>query len=88
MFFKKAQARNYSVVLNGRAGLTYKEGDRVANIFSEMLYGDFDYVVYLNRWNAWEPPFQGEHITPEIRDLVKKNITEDLAKTGWKIDWD
>lgn len=32
--------KEYSIVLEGRAGLTYPESDHVAKIFSEMLYGD------------------------------------------------
>ena len=59
------KSKKYKVKLEGRAGATYIEGKKKMRIDSEMLTGPTDIVIYTNRINSWEPPFDKEKLTDE-----------------------
>lgn len=76
----------FSVRVTGRAGLIYREGDRVMRVDSEILVGpDFDYVIWLDSIDAWEPPHDGEPITAADKERIRANIAKELST--WRIDW-
>lgn len=73
-------------VLDGRAGLVYREGTLKLTVDSEMLVGpDFDMVVYLNRITSWDPPHQDVVLDASDKKRIRKNICSDLGTD--KIDW-
>lgn len=79
MFWKK---KKYNLKLAGRSGMTYFENDRSIKIFSEMLTGEFDFVIYFNEIEKWE---NGDIITDSERSQIRLNIMKELRTS--KIDW-
>ena len=82
MFGKK-----YKIKIHGRAGLTYKEGKKAVSINSEMLFGEYNMVIYKGSIKQWNPPFDKEILTGEDKERIINNIKEDFDKCGIKVDW-
>lgn len=85
MIFRR---KKYKVSLKGRSGITYLEGDRIANIEAEMMTGDIDLVIYFDRFRAWAPPNEKDYITEEDRKRIRENVTEELESKGMVLDWE
>ena len=82
----RRKTKGYSVSPTGRAGLLYTEGTRKIHVDSEMLAGnDFDMVVYLSNATAWAPPHDGDLVTSEDRERIRKNISE--AFSSLRVEW-
>lgn len=83
MFFSR---KNFSVKTKGRAGLVYKENEKVMMIDSEMLTGgEYDMVIYMDSMNRWEPPNNDTQLTEEKKKQIKANITSELKNIH--IEW-
>lgn len=85
MFFS---SKKYKVSLNGRSGVTYSEGKRKALIEAELLLGQMNLAIYFNSFHSWQPPFEKDVVTDEERQRMKLNISKELEKKGFNIDWD
>lgn len=75
----------FRVRLLGRAGMRYREGKKTMAIDSEMLVGEFDYVVYTDSIRAWLPPHDAEIVTPEEKERIRKNVA--WALRSMKVEW-
>jgi hypothetical protein len=75
----------FRVSLCGRAGIVYKEGKRRMKIDSEMLGGEHDIVVYYDSIRRWLPPHDGEEISAEERERIRKNVA--WALRSLRIEW-
>jgi hypothetical protein len=78
----------FKIKIHGRAGLTYKEGKKSVSIDSEMLFSEYNMVIYTNSIKSWNPPFDNEMLTEENKKRIISNIKKDFEKTGIKVDWE
>lgn len=67
------------------AGMTYKEGEKILRIDSEMLGGEYDHAIYWSKVNRWNPPFDGEELSDAEKARIKANIEKELKSL--RIDW-
>jgi len=80
-----AIAPSYRVIHQGRAGIRYREGKKEMAIDSEMLFGNFDIVVYLDSIARWLPPHDAVPVTPEDKERIRQNLAESMKSL--KVDW-
>ena len=82
---KDAICPSYRVSHQGRAGILYREGKKEMSIDSEMLFGDFDIVVYLDSISRWLPPHDDLSVTQEDKERIRRNLAESMKSL--KVDW-
>lgn len=83
---KTALFPSYRVKIQGRAGIRYREGRKEMKIDSEMLFGKFDYVVYLGTISKWLPPHDHVPVTIKDKERIRQNLARSLRSLS--IDWD
>jgi len=71
--------------MHGRAGMTYKEGSKSMRVDCEMLFKDYDVVIYWSEVKRWNPPFDGEDLSEAEKARIKANIEKELKSL--RIDW-
>ncbi len=75
----------YKVKFKGRAGyLTYSEGNKILNLEYELFFDPAGITIWVKDQLAWEAPYDREEIS---KQSIIKNITDDLEKRGYKVDW-
>ena len=67
------------------AGMTYKEGEKVLKIDSEMLVGKFDHAIYWSKVTHWDPPFDSEALSEAEKTRIRANLEKELKSL--RIDW-
>jgi hypothetical protein len=78
-------AKEFSLQIHGRAGMTYREGQKTLKIDSEMLVGKYDYAIYWSEVKAWDPPFDGEALSEMEKARIRTNIEKEVKNLC--IDW-
>lgn len=65
--------------------MTYREGQKILKIDSEMLFGKYDCVIYWSDVKEWDPPFDGEALSETDKARIRTNIEKELKR--FCIDW-
>jgi hypothetical protein len=78
-------SKEYSLKIHGRAGMTYREAGRSLKVDSEMMFKDYDMVVYWSEVKHWNPPFDSEELSDAEKARIKANLEKELKKL--RIDW-
>ncbi|NQZ07408.1 MAG: hypothetical protein HRT35_09640 [Algicola sp.] len=84
MFFSSKQ---YRLSINGPSEFLYSEGKRKALIDAEVMLEPLDFVIYLDSFHSWLPPFDKDIITNEDRLRIRENMSRDLEKKGLRVEW-
>ncbi|HET7462843.1 MAG TPA: Imm74 family immunity protein [Longimicrobium sp.] len=79
---------DFSVWPEGRTALRYSEGERTMLVKGEALAAGEGWVVYTNSIERWDPPFQGEEISPEKQVRIAENIRTALEFQKQKVEFD
>jgi hypothetical protein len=76
----------FSVRILGRAGLTYREGERQLLVNSELLTTPSGMVIYTNSIKAWQPPFEQDEIDATKKAQIIDNIRRAFRWAGYEIE--
>jgi len=76
----------FSVEVEGRTGIAYRENGREMFVDSEVLAGPAGMVVYQNTINRWKPPHDNEEISAAGRNRILENIREAFRFQGFDIE--
>lgn len=80
-------SKKYKVILKGRSGILYSEGDHKAQIEAEMMVDSTDLVIYFDTFCSWLPPFENEILSNDDKQRIKQNISEELKSKNLIIEW-
>jgi len=84
VFWKRK--KSYRVEMIGRGAIEYQEDGKVVTMGAEYLHdNDYDMVVYLCGVETWDPPHDHEPVTPQQREQIQKNITNEFG--NMRLDW-
>ncbi len=76
----------FSVEVLGRAGLMYRQGDREAEVDSEVLLGPSGMAVYPESIREWETPSGKIPITDDEKKVILDRIKAVFAFQGFEIE--
>jgi hypothetical protein len=76
----------FAVRALGRAGLEYREGEKIMRVDSEMLVGPAGLVLYKASIRSWEPPHDREVVDDAGRDRIVDNIRRAFRFEGFEIE--
>ena len=78
----------YSVKVEGRAGILYREGCKSLVVDSEVLAGPVAMVIWANSIRAWDPPHSSDLISEDERARILANIKRAVAADGYTFEVD
>jgi Immunity protein 74 len=76
----------FSVHWTGRAGIEYREGEKLMLVDSELLAGENGEVIWKDSIRAWMPPFDKEQLSQEKREEILANICAAYAFAKVKVE--
>jgi hypothetical protein len=71
----------FMVVRLGRAGLEYREGEKVMHVDAEMLHSN-GFELFTNSIRSWQPPYERETVTAAKRQQIVENICAAMSFVG------
>jgi hypothetical protein len=77
--------KKYKVIMKGRSGLLYKEGDKAITVDSELLSESLGIAIFTDGIKSWDAPFNEEALSDEDRKRIIGNIKKDLEKQKRKV---
>jgi hypothetical protein len=78
-------SEGFSVEVLGRAGLSYREGNRTMFVNSEVLMGPSGMAVYRKSITRWDAPHDNEVIEQADRERILENIRDAFRFQGFDI---
>ena len=72
----------FSIRLKGLHNVEYREGDKLLIAFRERLHGDPSMELDSRSIQSWEPPNEGEDISPDEKSRILQNICDALDFLG------
>lgn len=92
MFWKSSgnvieSTEGFSVLLSGRTGLKYIEGDHVLSIDAEMLLSDSPFaIVSISKIQQWDSPYSHQLIDDRERERITNNVRAAFRSQDKDID--
>jgi len=77
--------KKYKVIVRGRSGLVYKEGEKTITVDSEQLSSSLGTAVFTDSIKSWDAPNSDKPLSDEDRRRIIANIKKDLEKQKRKV---
>ena len=79
------QSKPFDVKLKGRSGLTYFEETKRMEVDSEMLVGEYNYVVFSDSICSWSAPNENITLSKLDKNRILKNIVTCLQESNIRV---